>query len=196
MRIEELEYYIRTYDPFDEQELCDQQTILEFIDRHPDVLTRDNTFGHLTASAFVVDSSYQRMLMVNHNIFNGLIYPGGHADGDADLLSVAIREVFEETGIHASPLFNGDIFSLQTLPIKGHVKNGKYVSAHTHYDILYAFSVSKHYEDKIRVLESENSLVKWVNFEDLEKENQVNWIRPINEKLVKKFRLRGKRWEL
>ena len=82
---------------------------------------------------------------------------------------------------------------LQALPIKGHVKNGKYVSAHTHYDILYAFSVSKHYEDKIRVLESENSLVKWVNFEDLEKENQVNWIRPINEKLVKKFRLRGKR---
>ena len=51
----------------------------------------------------------------------------------------------------------------------------------------------KENEDKIRVLETENSLVKWVDFENLESENQVDWIKPINEKLVKKFRLRGKR---
>lgn len=193
MRIEELKYYIRTYEPFDEQEINDKETILEFMDRHHDVLTRDNTFGHLTASAFVVDSSKNRMLMVNHNIFNGLIYPGGHADGDANLFDVATREVFEETGIHVSPLFNGDIFSIQALPIKGHVKHGKYVSAHIHYDILYALIAEKENEDKIRVLETENSLVKWVDFENLESENQVDWIKPINEKLVKKFRLRGKR---
>jgi len=74
------------------------------------------------------------MLLVNHNIFNGLIY----ADGDANLLRVAIREVFEETGINTTLLFNGEIFSIQALPIKGRFKNGEYVSAHIHYDILYA----------------------------------------------------------
>ena len=37
--------------------------------------------------------------MIYHNIYNSWAWPGGHADGESDLLGVAMREVMEETGI-------------------------------------------------------------------------------------------------
>mgnify|MGYP003309433186 CR=1 FL=1 len=55
MRIEELKYYIRTYEPFDEQEQRDKEQFLSFINTFDDVLTRDNIFGHFSASAFIVN---------------------------------------------------------------------------------------------------------------------------------------------
>ena len=46
---------IESYIPFDEQEQKDKEQYLEFIDKFDDVLTRDNIFGHFSASAFVVN---------------------------------------------------------------------------------------------------------------------------------------------
>ena len=126
----------------------------------------------------------------------GFIYPGGHADGEFDLLSVAIREVEEETGLKVIPLINGDIFALQALPIKGHVKKGKYVSAHVHYDVLYLLLAKNSDMNNIRVLESENSQVKWVDLEDTYNEEAVDWIRPVNEKIVKKVRVLKKNGDI
>lgn len=179
---------IESYVPFNEQEKVDKQTILSFIDSFDDVLTRKNSYGHLTASAFVVNEDLTKALILHHNIFGGFIYPGGHADGEYDLYSVAVREVSEETGLDVVPLIDNNIFALQALPIKGHVKNGKYVSSHIHYDILYLLVAKNIDMDKIRILESENSQVKWCNLEDTYNEEAVDWIRPINEKIVQKVR--------
>ena len=57
------------------------------------------------------------MLVVQHNIYDAWIYPGGHADGIRDLLKVAVREVLEETNIKAKILDNS-IFSIQSLLLK------------------------------------------------------------------------------
>jgi len=179
---------IESFIPFNEQEEVDKQIILSFIDSFDDVLTRKNTYGHLTASAFVVNEDLTKALILHHNIFGGFIYPGGHADGEYDLYSVAVREVSEETGLDVVPLIDNNIFALQALPIKGHVKKGKYVSAHIHYDILYLLVAKNIDMDKIRILESENSQVKWCNLEDTYNDETVDWIRPINEKIVQKVR--------
>lgn len=191
-----LKEQLEMYTPFNEQESIDKQTFLTFIDTFDDVLTRKNIFGHLTASAFVVNEDFTKSLIVNHNIFGGFIYSGGHADGEFDLLSVAIREVEEETGLKVIPLINGDIFALQALPIKGHVKKGKYVSAHVHYDVLYLLLAKNSDMNNIRVLESENSQVKWVDLEDTYNEEAVDWIRPVNEKIVKKVRVLKKNGDI
>jgi len=49
-------------------------------------LTRDNIFGHFSASAFVVNKEKNKMVVVYHIINDGWIYPGGHADGEDDFL--------------------------------------------------------------------------------------------------------------
>ena len=78
------------------------------------------------------------MLIVYHNIYDAWIFPGGHVDGEADLLSAALREVEEETGEKAKVL-DSSIFAISASPIVGHVKRGEYVPAHTHLDVIYLF---------------------------------------------------------
>ena len=50
-----------------------------------------------------------------------------------DLLFVAIKEAREETGAAVRAL-SDEIFSLEILPVAGHVRKGKYVSSHVHYN--------------------------------------------------------------
>ena len=95
---------IENYVPYNEQEEKDKDQMLEFINTFDDVLTRNNIFGHFSASAFVVNKDRTKMVVVYHLINDGWIYPGGHADGIEDLLSVAVREVEEETGLKAKVL--------------------------------------------------------------------------------------------
>ncbi len=176
---------IINYRPFNEQEEKDKEEFLKFIATFDDVLTRDNIFGHFTASAFVVNKERTKMVVVYHNIFGGWIYPGGHADGEEDLLAVAVREVEEETGLKAK-VIDKNIFAIQSLPIKGHIKHGKYVSAHMHLDILYIMEA----DDKLPLVykEDESKGVKWVPFSEASNETMCDFIRPIHDKLIRKLK--------
>ena len=175
-----LKEQIEKYVPYDEQEERDKEQMLKFINSFDDVLTRNNIFGHFSASAFVVNKEKTKMIVVYHIINDGWIYPGGHADGEEDLLSVAVREVEEETGLKVKVLDN-NIYSIQSAPVKGHVKRGKYVSAHLHLDVLYVMEA----DDTIPLVyrEDESKGVKWVPFE----ESMCDFIRPIHKKLIKKL---------
>ena len=179
-----LKEQISKYLPVDEQEEKDKKQMLDFIDNFDDVLTRKNIFGHFSSSAFVVNKARDKMVVVYHNIYDGWIYPGGHADGEDDLLSVAVREVEEETGLKVNVLDN-DIYSIQSLPVKGHVKRGAYVSAHTHYDVAYLLEA----DDSIPLVyrEDESKGVKWIPFEEADNDTMCDFIRPIHKKLVKKL---------
>lgn len=70
-----------------------------FVDAHPDALLRSCAPGHLTGSALVVDAAGERTLVLHHTKLRRWLQPGGHADGDANLAGVALREAAEETGI-------------------------------------------------------------------------------------------------
>lgn len=179
---------IENYSPWNEQEITDKAAMLRFIDSFDDVVTRDNIFGHFTASAFVVNDYRTHALMLHHNIMGDYIYPGGHADGEYDLYSVALREVEEETGLKVEPMFEKEIYAIQAAPVKGHVKNGKYVPAHIHYDVLFMFKAKNEDMDKIRVLASENTSVEWWELCDTyENQNVVDWAKPVNRKIVQKM---------
>ena len=179
---------INAYEPFDEQEKSDKEQFLKFIDTFDDVLTRDNIFGHFTASAFVVNKERTKMVVVYHIINDGWMYPGGHADGVDDLLSVAVREVEEETGLKVKVL-DSNIFALNSLPVKGHVKRGKYVSAHIHLDCVYLMEADDKLPLVYRIDESKG--VKWVDFKDAYDESFCDFIRPVHKKLIKKLNNRG-----
>ena len=97
---------IEKYRPYNEQEEMDKPLILNWIKNEKDAFLRENKIAHITASAWVVNKDRSKVLMVYHNIYHSWSWLGGHADGETDLLSVAIREVKEEAGIsNVYPVF-------------------------------------------------------------------------------------------
>lgn len=179
---EEIEKYV----PFDEEENKIQEYMLKYIDTFDDVLTRNNEFGHFASSAFVVNKEKSKMLVVYHNIYDAWIYPGGHADGEKDLLSVAVREVFEETGLDVKVL-DDSIYAISADPIIGHVKRGKYVPAHTHLGVIYLMEA----DDKKPLIfrQEESQGVKWISFDEAVGDNIVDFARPVHKKLIKKLNI-------
>ena len=180
-----LKEQIKEYIPYDEQEEKDKEQILEFMDVFEDVLTRNNKIGHFSSSAFVVNKERTKMVVVYHNIYDGWVYPGGHADGEEDLLKVAVREIEEEIGLKPKVIDN-TFFALQSFGIKGHRKHGKYVSAHMHFDVIYLMEA----DDTIPLIyrEEESKGAKWIPIEEATEESICDFIRPIHKKLIEKLK--------
>lgn len=154
---------IRAYVPQDAQEAADQAMILDYIARFPDILSRNNPIAHISSSGFVVNAGASKVLMAHHNIFRVWAWTGGHADGETDLLSVALREAREETGaVHILPL-STEIASVDILPVWGHVKRGKYVCAHQHLNVSYLLTADE--GDPLQNREGENTQVAWLDAE-------------------------------
>ena len=176
---------IEGYIPGDEQEEKDKEQMLTFIDAFDDVLTRDNLIGHFTAAAFVVNKEKNKMAAVYHIITDGWTYPGGHADGEANLLLVALREAEEETGLKAKVL-NDKPYLISSNSVKAHIKRGKYVPSHLHFDILYLMEADEN--EPLNYREDESKGVKWIPFDEIDNEKMVDTIGPIAKKLIKKLK--------
>lgn len=184
---QELMESIRTYQPFNEQEEMDKSLIMNWIETQDDAFSRDNTVAHMTASAWVVNKDRSRVLMVYHNIYDSWSWLGGHADGETDLLAVAIREVKEEAGISCVRPVSEKIFSLESLTVDGHVKRGKYVSSHLHLNVTYLLEADS--EEQVFVKEDENSGVGWFSPEEALKKSTEPWfVDRVYGKLVEKMK--------
>ena len=108
----DLKQLLIDYTPFNEQELADKEIMIYALNTFSNAASRNNVFGHFTASAFVINESGTDILLLKHNIFGSWVCPGGHADGEYDLLAVAKREVEEETGLIVNPVNDGKVFSI------------------------------------------------------------------------------------
>lgn len=98
----------------------------------PRVFRRSHLPGHFTGSAWLVSADGQRVLLTHHRKLGRWLQLGGHADGDADLARVALREAGEESGLsglRAEPA----IYDLDRhlIPARGDEP------AHWHYDVRY-----------------------------------------------------------
>ena len=71
----------------------------ELASTQADAARRERQAGHLTGSAWLVSADGERVLLTHHRKLNRWLQLGGHADGDADLARVALREAGEESGL-------------------------------------------------------------------------------------------------
>lgn len=177
---------IKRYTPFNEQEQKDKDLILHCINTFNDVLTRNNEIAHVTSSAFVVNKPKDKTLMVHHNIYNSWSWTGGHADGEENLLAVAIREVMEETGVKNILPVTSDIFSLDVLPVQGHIKRGSYVSSHLHLSVAYLVEADE--SETLIVKADENSAVKWIPIDEVNEYNNEPHMQKLYTKLISKIK--------
>ena len=171
------------------QEAQDRRLMLEYIDRFPDVLTRENELAHFTASAWVVNPERDRVLMLYHNIYKSWAWPGGHADGEADLLGVALREVREETGATALRPASVHPVSLEILPVAAHFRRGRYVAPHLHLNLTYLIVAGE--VQALRAKPDENSGVRWFSPQDAVAASTEPDMRVIYEKLNGRLNAKG-----
>lgn len=177
---------IARYRPWNEQEQRDQAVILRFLEQNRDAFSRSNLVAHVTASAWVVNESRSKVLMVYHSIYDSWSWTGGHADGETDLLAVALREVTEETGVSRVRPVMSDIFSLEVLTVDGHEKRGVYVPSHLHLNLSYLLQADE--TEPLRICEEENKAVGWFELDEALRASSEPWFvqriyRKLNDKL-------------
>ena len=177
---------IKKYRPCNAQEQRDQALILDFLEKNGDAFLRSNLLAHMTASAWIVNPARTKTLMVYHKLYDSWSWTGGHADGETDLLSVALREAREETGIeHVRPL-SPEIFSLEVLTVDGHEKRGEYVPSHLHMNVTYLLEAEE--SDTLHICREENSGVAWFTLEEALKASTEPWfVERIYKKLNNKL---------
>ncbi len=126
--------------PQDPAQADAREQVLQFAAAHPDALHRTCLAGHFTASAWVVDSRAQTGLVLLHAKINRWLQPGGHADGDACLAGVALRECSEETGIAGLQIWSEpvdiDVHLIAAMPSTASGTSGG-EPEHLHLDIRY-----------------------------------------------------------
>lgn len=179
---------IEKYIPFNEQEEKDKKIMLDYMQKNSDYLTRENEVAHFTTSIWTVNKERTKTLMVYHNIYDSWSWIGGHADGEEDLAKAALRELKEETGVENAVLVDKDIFSLEILTVDGHMKKGKYVPSHLHFNVTYLAEAE---EDQILVInEEENKGVKWFSLEEALKASSEPWmVERVYKKLIEKSKI-------
>lgn len=179
---------IEDYKPWNEQEKRDQALILQCLRDQKDIFLRENRLAHMTASAWVINEDRTKVLMAYHNIYDSWSWLGGHADGEEDLLAVALREVQEESGIRKVQAVSEEIYSLEVLTVDGHVKRGEYVSSHLHLNVTYLLEASE--KEHLEMKPDENSGVAWFGRERAVEMSSEPWFREhiyskLNEKLAR-----------
>lgn len=177
---------LERFQPWNEQESTDRCELLRRLRSGEDLLSRDNLSAHLTASAWVVSPDRSQVLLAYHDLYDSWAWLGGHADGETDLLSVALREVREESGLaDVRPVSEG-IYSVEILAVEGHEKKGRYVPSHLHLNVTFLLEADPH--APIRHCPGENSQVGWFTLQEALAISSEPWFREriyrkLNEKL-------------
>ena len=155
--------------------------MLKFLDEETGYFLRNNYNGHFTGSAWIISPDKSNILMTHHKKLGKWIQLGGHADGESDLLKVALREATEESGIQQFKVLSEEIFDLD---IHGIPQNNSELG-HLHYDVRFLIEADPTGEAVI--ISDESHDVAWIPLADVVKLNpEVSIQRMIKKTIIMK----------
>lgn len=151
------------YDGFDTEEDNHVGSLRSFLNGNANPFHRSNLDGHVTASALVINPAGDKTLLTHHHFLDKWLQFGGHIDEtDESVLSAAIREAEEESGINGIRPYATGIFDIDAHPIPQNVKKNE--PAHIHYDVRFLL-VAPH-EDY--TVSDESQALKWFAKDELQ----------------------------
>jgi len=116
------------------------QRFVDFVKSHPGCFERGLKIGHVTGSAWLVNKAGTHVLLTHHGKLNRWFQLGGHADGNPDILDVAMREAREESGLHEIVPADSNIFDVDIHVIPERKSDPE----HFHYDIRFVLQAVGH----------------------------------------------------
>lgn len=141
-----------------DKEILFKNQILLFINKHSNCFERSLEIGHITASSWLLNKDESKALLMHHAKLNKWVQLGGHCDGNPDVLSVAIKETQEESGIQNIVPISSDIFDIDIHKIPETKKEKE----HLHYDLRFLLRVASN-EQIIK--NSESKELRWISKE-------------------------------
>jgi len=154
MHRNQLRQLLEKYQPMPEEQIY-KDRMLAFLHEYPDAFERSLQIGHFTASAWLLSKDGSQALLMHHAKLDLWVQPGGHADGDTDLLAVAIKEAQEESGILGIEPISTEIFDIDIHEIPANTKE----AAHEHFDVRFILRVIS---DEKFIQNAESKELRWV----------------------------------
>lgn len=149
-----------------------------FIESSTRCFDRHYAPGHITGSCLLLNPKGDKTLLTLHRKLKRWLQLGGHAEGETDLLAVALREAVEESGISAIHPIEPELFDvdIHLIPARPHLGE----PAHFHYDVR--FLMRAEHEDF--VCSDESDALAWLSWDDV----QARWD-DFDEPMRRLFRL-------
>ena len=143
------------YAPADPEEAAIAAALRRFVEENERCFERSLLAGHITGSAWIVDPDRTHALLTHHRKLDKWLQLGGHSDGDADTLRVALREAAEESGLRTLRPLSGDIFDvdIHAIPARGAEPE------HLHYDVRFLLEADR---AEPLIVSSESRSLAWV----------------------------------
>lgn len=151
---------------------------IDFLESTNLCFDRNNWDGHFTGSAWIVDQTRNWVLMTHHRQLNLWLQLGGHAEGRANLLDVALDEAREESGLSKFKVLTSDIFDLDI----HRIPKFNDVPSHLHFDVRFILETQHGVEDI--VVSDESHDVGWIQKNDvLNKNPEESMVRMLKKTL-------------
>lgn len=185
-----LKTFLEHYRPTDALEIAERESFIQFMKIFGEkAYFRENLIGHVCASCWIMNPPKTKVLMIYHNLYQSWGWIGGHADGRKNLLAVALSEAKEESGITNLQLGNTSPIDINILGVKAHVKNGKIVPAHLHFNVVYVLRGDEH--QPLRIKPDENKGVQWIEIEKINEYCTEAHMLPLYKRLLEKVKKMG-----
>lgn len=156
-----------------------KDVLKSFIKDHSEIYARENLYGHITGSAFIINEQGDEGLLILHKKYNKWVAPGGHVDPHENAKIASKRESGEEVGLNDLELMSEEIFDIDIHRIPEAIKNGKVEPEHWHFDVRYLYKAPENCVVDVNLFETKG--FKWEKLSNLANETDISIQRQANK---------------